>query len=182
MDSSMPYLLTTARLGMRRWRDSDLDIFAEMNADPEVREFFPGLLTREESAESIARMEACFDRHGYMFYATDELATGMLIGFVGLGRPNFEAFFTPCVEIGWRLRREAWGFGYATEGGTACLRHGFEQLGLERIYAFTAVGNVRSERVMQKIGMKKAGEFEHPKLAEGHWLRRHVVYDATRGV
>lgn len=79
------------------------------------------------------------------------------------------------------LRREAWGFGYATEGGAACLRHGFEQLGLERIYSFTAVHNVRSERVMQKIGMKKVAEFDHPKLAEGHWLRKHVLYDATVG-
>lgn len=107
------------------------------------------------------------------------LPTGSFIGFVGLCRPGFEAFFTPCVEIGWRLRREAWGFGYATEGAGACLAYGFRELGLDRIYAFTAVDNARSERVMQKIGMGKLGAFDHPKLEEGHWLRRHVVYHIT---
>jgi [ribosomal protein S5]-alanine N-acetyltransferase len=194
MVSSNQYLLQTARLGMRRWKPSDLEVFTAMNQDPEVRKYFPQLLTPAESAESIARLEAFFDEHGFTFYAVDVLAgaadavdtagatdAGMFIGFVGLYRPNFDSWFTPCVEIGWRLRREAWGHGYATEAATECLRFGLEDLGLERIYSFTAAPNVRSARVMQKIGMRFAGEFDHPRIEEGHWLRRQVLYEATGG-
>lgn len=180
MHAPTNYLLTTARLGMRRWKDSDLEVFTEMNQDPEVRKYFPKLLTPVESAESIARMEAFFDEHGFTLYAVDVLATGMFIGFVGLYRPNFEAWFAPCVEIGWRLRREAWGLGYATEAAKECLRFGFGELGLERIYSFTAAPNLRSSRVMEKIGMRLVGEFDHPRIEEGNWLRRHVLYEVVR--
>jgi RimJ/RimL family protein N-acetyltransferase len=179
------YLLRTARLGMRRWKDSDLDVFVEMNRDPEVRKYFPKLLTPTESAESISRMEAFFDENGFTFYAVDVVdavdsaASGMFIGFVGLYRPNFDAWFTPCVEIGWRLRREAWGLGYATEAAKECLRFGFDELGLERIYSFTALPNLRSARVMEKIGMRMVGEFDHPRIEEGNWLRRHVLYEVS---
>src|ERR1700722_13575950 len=172
MSPQPDYILTTPRLGLRRWLPADIPPYARMNQDPAVREFFPNLMTYDESAASVRVIERHFDEYGYGLYAVDLLSTGEFIGFDGFSHPGFDAFFTPCVEIGWRLRREAWGFGYATEGAAACLRYGFEELGLERIYSFTAVPNVRSERVMQKIGMKKAGEFDHPKLKEGHWLRR----------
>jgi RimJ/RimL family protein N-acetyltransferase len=176
------YLLKTSRLGLRRWQAADLEPCAQMNADPAVREFFPsGLMTREQTAEMIRRLEDHFDQYGYGFYALDVLDTGEFIGFTGLSHPTgFEAWFVPCVEIGWRLRREAWGRGYATEAALACLQHGWGALDLGKIYAYTAGLNVRSERVMQKIGMTLAGEFDHPKIESGHPLRRHVVYVVER--
>jgi RimJ/RimL family protein N-acetyltransferase len=180
MELSDQYLLRTPRLGLRRWKAADLEPCAAMNADPAVREFFPsGLMTREQSAEMIGRLEEHFDQYGYGFYALDVLDTGEFIGFTGLSHPTgLDAWFVPCVEIGWRLRREAWGRGYATEAALVCLRHGWEVLGLQKIYAYTAMLNVRSARVMQKIGMTLAGEFDHPKIESGHPLQRHVVYAA----
>jgi RimJ/RimL family protein N-acetyltransferase len=173
------YLLRTPRLGLRRWSPADLEPCAQMNADPAVREFFPsGLMTRDQTAEMIRRLEEHFDQYGYGFYALDVLDTGEFIGFAGLSHPTgFEAWFVPCMEIGWRLRREAWGHGYATEAARACLQHGWKALGLEKIYAYTAELNVRSQRVMDKIGMVRAGEFDHPKIGDGHPLRRHLVYE-----
>ena len=171
------YNLTTPRLGLRRWLPSDLEPFAQMNQDPAVREFFPGLLTYDETKEMVESLERHFDQHSYGFYAMDLLETGEFLGFTGLSHPSMDAWFTPCVEIGWRLKKEAWNRGYATEAALACLRHGWDVLGLSKIYAYTAVLNVRSERVMQKIGMRKAGGFEHPKIAPGHPLRLHVVYE-----
>jgi RimJ/RimL family protein N-acetyltransferase len=174
------YLLKTARLGMRRWMDSDLEIFVAMNRYPEVMEFFPRIWTAVESAAMVAKAEAFLEQNGYGPFAVDVLGSGEFIGYVGLLRPSFEAWFTPCVEIGWRLRREAWGFGYATEAAKECLACGLGEWGLERIYSFTSVANMRSVRVMQKIGMRLAGEFDHPKIESGHPLRRHVVYVAER--
>jgi ribosomal-protein-alanine N-acetyltransferase len=149
-----------------------------MNRDPAVREFFPGLMSYDQAAEMITRLEHHFDQYKYGFYAMDLLSTGEFIGFTGLSQPSFQSWFTPCVEIGWRLKQEAWGCGYATEAALACLQHGWEGLGLERIYSFAVAGNIRSERVMQKIGMKKHGEFDHPNLDEGSSLRRHLLYVA----
>ena len=173
------YLLQTARLGLRRWLPADLDPFARMNQDPVVMEYFPRVLSGVESAAMVKRAERHFDDFGFGLYATDRLDTGEFIGFAGLSRPSFEAWFTPCVEIGWRLRRETWGQGFATEASLEILRFGLEEAGLEKIFSWTAVVNVRSERVMQKIGMEKVGEFEHPLLSEGSWLRQHVLYMAA---
>jgi ribosomal-protein-alanine N-acetyltransferase len=179
MTASGEYLLRTARLGLRRWKDSDQEVFAAMNLDPEVRRYFPGLATPAESADSIAGFEVHFEQHGYTFYAVDVMETGAFIGFVGLYRTTIDIWFAPCVEIGWRLGRDAWGLGYATEAAKECLRFGFDELGLERIYSFTAVANLRSARVMQKIGMRFVGEFDHPRVEEGSWLRRHVLYEVS---
>lgn len=174
----MPYLLTTPRLGLRRWQPADLGPFAEMNADPAVREFFPNLMTREQTAESIRRIETHFDQHGYGFYALDVLETGEFIGFTGLVYlDSFEAWFVPCVEIGWRLRRDAWGRGYAPEAAQACLTYAWNILKLPRVYAYTAESNAKSRRVMQKIGMTLSGQFDHPTIEAGHPLQRHVVYE-----
>jgi len=177
----MPYLLTTPRLGLRCWQPADLDPFAAMNADPAVREFFPNLMTREETAENIGRQEAHFNQHGYGFYAIDELATSKFIGFTGLkcldGPDTSDLWFTPCVEIGWRLRREAWGRGYAPEAAQACLIYALEALKLDKVYAYTAEHNAKSRRVMEKIGMTLSGHFDHPLVEAGHPLRRHVLYE-----
>jgi RimJ/RimL family protein N-acetyltransferase len=172
------YLFTTERLGLRRWVAGDEAVFIQMNRDPSVMEFFPRTMEPAETLAMVGRIHAFFAANGFGLYAADLLSTGEFLGFTGFTRPSFESWFTPCVEIGWRLKKEAWGRGYATEAAKACLRYGFQEIGLETIYSFTAVLNTRSERVMQKIGMQRAGEFDHPALGQGHALKRHVLYVA----
>jgi ribosomal-protein-alanine N-acetyltransferase len=169
-------VLQTDRLLLRRWRDADRDAFARMNADVRVMEFFPRCLTRVESDAMIERIEKHFDAHGFGLFAAELRATGELAGFVGLAIPGFEAFFTPCVEIGWRLSVAHWGQGLATEGAAAVLEFAFRTVGLTEVVSFTTRGNLRSRRVMEKLGMRYAGDFEHPRMPEGHPLRPHVLY------
>jgi RimJ/RimL family protein N-acetyltransferase len=179
-------MIRTSRLILREWRDSDLDAFAALNADPRVREFFPSLLTRVESAASIARMQAHITQHGFGFWAVEVPGVADCVGMCGLAYVFFEAPFVkkgqPCVEIGWRLAHEHWGHGYATEAAKAALNHGFRTLGLPEIVAFAVVANQRSRRVMERIGMTydAADDFDHPALPPGHSLRRHVLYRALR--
>jgi len=175
-------VVETARLRLRRWRESDRAPFAAMNADPRVMEFFPSCLTREESDAGVDRVEAHFDRHGFGFYAAELREGGQFIGFIGISVPNFEAHFTPSIEIGWRLDTAFWGRGLATEGALAVVSHAFETLRIPELVSFTAVANTRSRRVMEKIGMTHdpTGDFDHPKLPEGHPLRRHVLYRMIR--
>jgi ribosomal-protein-alanine N-acetyltransferase len=170
--------LETERLLLRRWRDDDRAPFAALNRDPEVVEFLTGALTREASDAMIDRIEAHFDERGYGLWAGEPREGGPCVGFVGLWTPNFEAHFTPAVEVGWRLARSAWGHGYASEGARAALRFGFEDAGLSEIVSFTVPANTRSRSVMERIGLHRdpADDFDHPKLAEGHPLRRHVLY------
>jgi len=172
-----PRELRTERLLLRRWLPADREVFAALNADPVVTEYLPGTLSREESDAMLARLEAHFGRHGFGFWAV-ETSDGSCAGFVGLSVPRFESHFTPCVEIGWRLAPRHWGHGYATEGARAALAFGFEEVGLEEIVSFTVPDNVASRRVMQKIGMTNdpGDDFDHPSLAEGHPMRRHVLY------
>ena len=179
MINGRKYILTTPRLGLRRWLPADIPPFARMNQDPAVREYFPSLMTFDESRASVRMIGRHFDEYGYGLYAVELLSTGEFIGFCGFSHPGFDAWFTPCVEIGWRLRQEAWGQGYASEAAQACLSHGWATLGLTKVLSFTAVLNTRSERVMQKIGMTRVGGFEHPVVAEGHVLRPHVLYEVA---
>lgn len=116
------------------------------------------------------------EQYGYGFFAVERKDNGEFIGFTGLTHPGFEAEFTPCVEIGWRLSKQNWGQGFATEAAMACLKFGFQELGLNEIYSFTSVHNLRSEQVMKKIGMIKEGYFEHPLMDDGHFLKQHVLY------
>jgi RimJ/RimL family protein N-acetyltransferase len=143
---------------------------------------FPATLSREESNTLAARIEAHFDQHGFGLWAVEVSDVAPFAGFVGLSVPRFEAHFTPCVEIGWRLAVEHWGKGYATEGARAVLAFGFETLHLEEIVSFTTTGNLPSRRVMEKIGMTHdpADDFDHPGLPDGHPLRRHVLYRIAR--
>jgi RimJ/RimL family protein N-acetyltransferase len=173
-------MLETGRLSLRRWRESDLAAFAALNADPEVMEHFPSTLSREESDALARRIEAGFEERGFGLWAVE--AKGTFLGFTGLTVPRFTEHFTPCVEIGWRLVRHAWGYGYATEAATAALDDAFGRLGLEEVVSFTAVGNLRSQAVMRRIGMSRdpAGDFDHPALPEGSHLRRHVLYRIRR--
>lgn len=170
--------IRTERLLLRPWREEDREPFAEMNADPEVMEHFPAPLTRDESDALIDRHQAKLAAEEPGVYAVEVVETGAFIGFIGLSVPAFDADFTPCVEVGWRLARAAWGFGYATEGARAALRHGFDDLGLDEIVSFTYVGNSRSRRVMERIGMTETTTFEHPNLRPGHRLSPHVLYSA----
>jgi ribosomal-protein-alanine N-acetyltransferase len=171
-------MLETPRLLLRRWKDSDRDTFAEMNADPRVMEFFPKVLTRAESDQFVDRMEEHFDNHGFGLYAAELKAGATFIGFIGLYVATFQAHFTPCVEIGWRLGVPFWNRGLATEGSREVIRYGFEDLRLDAIVSFTVPENLASRRVMEKLGMTRnpADDFDHPKLPEGHRLRRHVLY------
>jgi RimJ/RimL family protein N-acetyltransferase len=145
-------------------------------------EFFPKLLSREESDATVDRIEAHFAQHGFGLWAVEVPGVTPFAGFIGLALPRFEDCFTPCVEIGWRLAAEHWGRRYATEGAKAALAFGFEQRNLAEILSFTVPDNVRSRRVMEKIGMthSPAEDFDHPLVPEGHPLRRHVLYRATR--
>jgi len=172
----MEYIITTERLGLRRWTEDDYLPFAKMNKDKEVMQYFPSLLTDEETTAMINRINLHFEKHGFGLFALEKLSTKEFIGYTGFMVPSFESSFTPCVEIGWRLRKEDWGKGYATEAAKACLRYGFEVLGFKKIYSFTSTINLRSEKVMQSIGMIKEGEFDHPKIALDHPLCRHVLY------
>jgi ribosomal-protein-alanine N-acetyltransferase len=148
-----------------------------MNADPEVMEFFPAPLSRAQSDDLVDRIEAGFDRDGFGLWAL-ELRGGGFIGFAGLARPEFEAPFTPAVEVGWRLARPAWGHGYATEAGRAALEYGFGPAALEEVVSFTSVVNTRSRAVMERLGMTRdpAEDFDHPRIPAGDPLRRHVLY------
>ena len=178
--TKVPIPIETARLILRPWRDSDREPFARMTADPRVMEFYPSLLTREQSDAFIDRVQANLQRDGFTFLAAEIRETGELIGFTGLSIATFPAPFTPCVEVGWRLAAEHWGAGYATEAGRAALRFGFDELQLKEIVAFVAVPNIRSRRVAEKLGMTRdpADDFEYPLIAEGHPLRPHVLYRA----
>jgi len=172
-------MLSTERLLLRPWKDEDLEPFAAMNADPEVMRHFPSTLTREQTAAGLERAKAHFARHGWGLFAAEQ--EGQFIGYVGLLHVPFETHFTPAVEIGWRLKRSHWNRGLATEGARACLDFGFRQIGLTEIVSFTTPSNLASQRVMQKIGMLRdhQGDFEHPRIAPGNPLRRHVLYRIT---
>lgn len=169
------YFFKSQRLGFRQWLDSDTEPFVELNQDPRVMEFFPKTQSRQETIAMIERVKNQIDQIGYGWFAVDELSTGLFIGFIGISHPRFESYFTPCLEIGWRLHVDFWGKGYATEGAEACLKYAFEKLEESTVYSFTAKSNIRSERVMIKLGMKKEGEFDHPLLPE-HPLSKHVLY------
>ena len=170
---SSPSQLRTARLLLRRWRETDHAPFATLNADPMVMEYFPDRLTRAESDEEIARIEAGFAAHGYGLWALEIRATGEFVGFTGLAIPSFNAHFTPAVEVGWRLARSAWGKGYATEAGLVSIAFGFRDAGLDEIVSFTSTTNVRSRAVMERVGMRNdpADNFDHPGLDETDLLR-----------
>ena len=168
----------TERLLMRSWREDDLAPFAALNADPGVMEHFPSTLTRQESDALVVRITAQLDDLGYGLWALEVRDSGEFVGFTGLALQTFPAHFTPAVEVGWRLKRSAWGHGYATEAALAALDYGFAVAELDEIVSMTAVTNVRSQRVMQRIGMTHdpADDFLHPNVPEGHRLQPHVLY------
>jgi len=174
--------LKTERLILREWNEADREPFAQMNADSRVMEYLGETMSREQSDAVADRIEAHFKAHGFGLCAADLAESGEFIGFIGLAVPTFEAAFTPCVEIGWRLAAEYWGAGLATEGAREIVRYAFEELGLPELVSLTAIGNERSRRVMAKLGMTHdaAENFDHPRIPAGDPLRRHVLYRLTR--
>ena len=173
--------LITPRLRLRQWQESDSPEFARLNADPEVMRFFPSTQTREQSDRSIALWASELDERGWSNWAVEQRSDGAFIGFVGLTIPRRALPFMPCVEIGYRLAKQHWGRGFATEAGREALRFGFEELALPEVVSFTAKLNLPSQAVMQRLGMLDAGEdFEHPALPDGSPLRPHCLYRLSR--
>ena len=174
-------LIETDRLVLRKWERRDREPFARLNADVRVMEFMPARLSRAESDSLLERIQHHFHAHGFGLYAAQSHQEHAFVGFIGLAVPTFQAHFTPCVEIGWRLFPEYWGRGLATEGARAVVRHAFDVLGLCSLVAFTVPENIRSRRVMEKIGMTHdpSDDFDHPNLM-GHPMRRHVLYRLRR--
>ncbi len=174
--------LTTPRLRLRPWAETDRAPFAALNADPQTMQHFPAPLSAAESDALIDAFIARQAETGLCFMAVERISDGAFIGMVGLNHVNYETPFTPAVEIGWRILRAHEGQGYVTEAARSWLAYGFETLGLPRIVAFTVPANTRSRAVMERIGMTRVegGDFDHPRLAEGHPLRRHVLYAITR--
>jgi RimJ/RimL family protein N-acetyltransferase len=174
--------MQTERLIMRRWREEDREPFAAMNADPEVMEHFPSTMTRAESDTFVDKIEAHFDRYGYSPWALEVRETGRFIGYTGLIMQTFDAPFLPAAEIGWRLARPAWGHGYAIEAARRVVAFAFEEAGLDAIISMTAVRNVRSRAVMERLGMTRdpAEDFDHPRIPADSPVLRHVLYRLKR--
>ena len=173
------YFFNSDKLGFRKFNDSDLDPFFEINSDPEVMRYFPSVLNIEQTKSLMKKINNHIDEHGYGFFAVDLLPENSFIGFIGFKNTSFEADFTPCVEIGWRLHKKYWNLGLATEGALRCLKFARTDLSLNEIYSFTPLLNKASERVMQKIGMNKIGEFDHPLVQNKHKLKLHSLYKTS---
>ena len=147
-----------------------------MNKDAEVMRYYPRTLTDKESFETVQRIQQHFEKHGFGLFAVEDNLTKQFIGYTGFFIPAFESFFTPCVEIGWRFKKEVWGRGFATEAARVCLNFGFTDLKLDKIVSFTSTLNAKSENVMKRIGMTFVSEFDHPQLEKDSILCRHVLY------
>jgi ribosomal-protein-alanine N-acetyltransferase len=182
MNSHAETILTTPRLKLRPWRESDLAPFAAMNADPRVMRHFPKILTRQECDAAVQRFQNQFAQHGFSIFAVELIATGDFIGSIGLTHPLFESHFTPCVEIGWRMRHEFQRRGHATEAARGLLRFGFDTIQLDEIVSFTVWANQSSWSLMERLGMthNPAHDFDHPKVPKDHPLSRHILYRLTK--
>ncbi len=171
----------TSRLVLRQWCERDRAPFAKLNADPLVMEYFPAVLNRDQSNAMVDRLVNQRQRDGYGLWAVEIRTSGEFIGYVGLAVPGWRAAFTPCTEIGWRLARSAWGHGYATEAANEALATAFGPAELHDVVSFTTTSNLRSQHVMQRVGMTRdpSEDFDHPLLTDGP-LRRHVLYRLKR--
>jgi len=174
------YLLETTRLLLRPWQHDDYDKFAKMNADPEVMRYFPSLLSRDQSDALSSRLDKLVAKKGWGFWITERKNDKAFLGLVGLNYAD-DLPVTKCVEVGWRLAKNCWGFGYATEAAAASLHFGFSRLEQESVSAFTAVGNLPSRQVMDRIGMEnRHNNFLHPRVPASSGLKEHVHYSIRR--
>ena len=176
------YIFKSERLGFRNWIEEDLIVLAKINADIDIMKHFPKTQTKNETSEFISRQKNQYKENGYNYFATEILKTGEFIGFIGLAFQGYETDFTPATDIGWRLRKSAWGYGYATEGAKKCLEFGFEKMNLDKIISTCTEKNTNSESVMKKIGMEKIGEFNHPKLKEYPEHEKCICYEININV
>jgi RimJ/RimL family protein N-acetyltransferase len=178
----VPVELKTERLLLRSWRDADRAPFAALNADPEVMKYFPAPLTRAQSDAMVDAIMYNFEQRGWGLWAVEVTGEVPFIGFVGLNVPNFDAGFTPCIEVGWRLAQPYWGHGYASEAARVAVQFGFAGPELDEILSWTATVNLPSRAVMERLGMTRdpAEDFDHPRVESGHWLRPHVLYRLPR--
>jgi RimJ/RimL family protein N-acetyltransferase len=174
------YLFKSERLGFRNWTNDDLEEFAKLNSDEEVMEHFPKTLSKKEVGIFIDRLKKHFADNGFTYYATEILETNELVGMIGLAFQEYKTKFTPAIDIGWRLKRSAWGKGYATEGAQRCLEYAFNELGMNKIISVCTVKNEKSENVMKKIGMTKKGEFNHPELINHPEYEKHFCYEINK--
>lgn len=174
------YLFKSERLGFRNWTNEDVVEFSKLNADEAVMEHFPKTLSKKEVEELIERLKSHFAENGFTYYATEILETGEFIGMIGLAFQKYQTAFTPAIDIGWRLKRSAWGKGYATEGAKRCLEYAFNELDMNKIIAVCTIKNQKSENVMKKIGMTKIGEFNHPELMNHPEYEKHFCYEIIK--
>jgi len=174
------YIFKSERLGFRNWKNSDIEEFAKLCADEEVMKHFPSILSREEVLNLIERMKQHYLDRAYTYFATEILDTQEFIGMIGLANQEYETPFTPATDIGWRLKRSAWGNGYATEGAKRCLDFAFNELNIEKIISVCTISNWKSENVMKKIGMTKKGEFDHPKMIAHPEYLKHYCYEIVK--
>lgn len=175
------FIIQTDRLGLRNWIESDIAHYAQMCQDPDVMKFFPQTFSAEEATKHVRAFQQHFAEHGFTYFAAELQSSGEFLGFVGLKNQTFVSPYTPCVDVGWRLRKQAWGNGYATEAARACLAFAFEELKLEQVIAMCPVANVASEAVMKRLGMEKVGEFDHPAMPADSPLNPCVAYRASDG-
>jgi RimJ/RimL family protein N-acetyltransferase len=174
--SQKNYIIKTERLGLRNWLPSDKAPFIEMCKDKEVMKHFPKPLSELETLGLIERLQAHFDAHGYCYFAVDVLETDEFIGFTGFANQTWESEFTPCVDMGWRLKRAAWGKGYTTEAAQGCLEAASSKFNLSEVLAFATNTNTPSENVMKKIGMELIGTVQHPAIENDTRFKHCVVY------
>lgn len=170
------YIFQSERLGFRNWVAADIPKMAKINANPVVMKYFPSKATEAQTEDFIKKMQDQYMEKGYCYFAVDRLSDGEFIGFIGLSYQTFEADFTPCVDVGWRLDDAHWGNGYATEGAKSCLDYGFNILKIKTIKALCPIVNLPSENVMKKLGMQKVKYFKHSKLGDFPALEECVLY------
>ena len=174
------YIFKSNRLGFRNWLKKDLDEFAKLNSDEVVMEHFPKTRSKKEVEKLIDRLKKHFAENGFTYYATEILETKEFIGMIGLAYQEYKTDFTPAIDIGWRLKRSAWGKGYATEGAKRCIEYAFSELDIRQIIAVCTIKNKKSENVMKKIGMTKKGEFNHPEMVDYPAYEKHFCYEITK--
>lgn len=173
--------METERLKLRQWRKGDYSAFAKINSDPDVMKYYPSVVSEEESNAMAQKFETLIANRGWGFWAVEKTEDNLFIGFVGLHEPTYVLPVTPCVEIGWRLGKEHWGCGYASEAAKASLVVAFQELNLPEVYSFTSVSNKKSEAVMERLGMSNTNSnFEHPMIPEGNSLQEHILYKINR--
>ena len=171
----MKYIIMSEIVNIRHWTNDDIPHLIQMNQDKFVMKYFLSTLTAEETTLRYKLMQEHIEKNGFGLYVVEN-SIGEFLGYTGYMIADFESSFTPCIEIGWRFKKEYWGNGYATAAAKLCLTFGFSELSFESIYSFTSIHNKKSEAVMQRIGMQKIGEFNHPRVPPEHFLNRHVVY------